>query len=55
MLHKCAIISSEARFDIPDNVKDEDICFRTANVIGDATETALVRFFQPINDIIETR
>lgn len=54
-LHKCAIISSEARFDIPADKPVEQISYRTENVIGDATETALVRFFQPINDILETR
>lgn len=45
MLHKCAIVSSEAKFDIPADKKIEDINFRTEKVLGDATETALVRFF----------
>lgn len=39
------MISSEAKFDIPPNQMNGNVNWLTAPVIGDATETALVRFF----------
>ena len=50
------MICSEAKFDITDEMK-RDPAFRYANasVIGDASETALVKFYQPIEDIGKTR
>ena len=35
--------------------KVHDFKWATAPVIGDASETALVKFYQPIEDIIKTR
>lgn len=50
------MICSEARFDINDNeMKDPGFKYATASVIGDASETALVKFYQPIEDILKTR
>lgn len=43
-LHDCSIITSEARFNI--QVKDKAmIDWSTAATIGDASETALIKFF----------
>lgn len=36
-------------------VKKSDFKYATAPVIGDASETALVKFYQPIEDILKTR
>lgn len=50
------MICSEAKFDIDDKKKnDKDFKYMTAPVIGDASETALVKFYQPIEDIMKTR
>ena len=55
-LHECAMICSEAKFDITeDQVKTPGFKYSTAPVIGDASETALVKFYQPIEDITITR
>jgi sodium/potassium-transporting ATPase subunit alpha len=52
---KCAVISSEAKFNLAINENLSEVKYMTAPVIGDATESALIRFFQPIQDIGETR
>lgn len=53
-LHDCAIITSEARFNI--QTKDKaGIKWLETPTIGDASETALIKFFQPIEDIQLTR
>lgn len=50
------MICSEAKFDISDEQrKHKDFKYTTASVIGDASETALVKFYQPIEDIMKTR
>ncbi|KAL4470479.1 hypothetical protein ABPG74_012090 [Tetrahymena malaccensis] len=54
-LHKAAIISSEAKFDIQ-NVKDHtNINWMECPTTGDATETGLIRFYQYIENIDDTR
>lgn len=53
-LHHCAITSSEAIFQVPESEYGK-IKWRDAKVKGDASETALVKFFQPIQDITKTR
>jgi sodium/potassium-transporting ATPase subunit alpha len=53
-LHECTILSSEATFNVP-REKYRETEWLSAPVIGDASETALVKFFQPIEDIEETR
>lgn len=56
ILHHTAMICSEARFDIKEEqFKDPGFKYATASVIGDASETALVKFYQPIEDILKTR
>ncbi|CAD8072686.1 unnamed protein product [Paramecium sonneborni] len=53
-LHDCAIITSEAKFNI--QVKEKtNINWLDTPTIGDASETALIKFFQPIEDIELTR
>lgn len=50
------MICSEAKFDVSDAQKKSlDFKYTTAPVIGDASETALVKFYQPIEDIMKTR
>lgn len=50
------MICSEAIFDIKEEMKNKiDFKYGTAPVIGDASETALVKFYQPIEDILKTR
>ena len=50
------MICSEARFDIKDEEKlNPGFKYMNSSVIGDASETALVKFYQPIEDIIATR
>lgn len=49
------MIASAAKFD-KSKVKDvENIDYNTCPVLGDATETGIVRFYQAIEDIEETR
>eukprot|EP00825_Cyclidium_porcatum_P046022 TRINITY_DN713_c0_g1_i2.p1 TRINITY_DN713_c0_g1~~TRINITY_DN713_c0_g1_i2.p1 ORF type:complete len:1261 (+),score=261.65 TRINITY_DN713_c0_g1_i2:187-3969(+) len=55
VLHQCAICSSEATFDIDTKADKSKLVWQDQSVIGDATETALVKFFQPIEDILVTR
>ena len=56
ILHHTAMICCEARFDVTDDmVRAPDFKYATAPVIGDASETALVKFYQPIEDILKTR
>jgi len=56
ILHHTAMICSEAKFDISESdLKDPGFKYSTASVIGDASETALVKFYQPIEDIMKTR
>ena len=56
MLHHTAMICSEAKFDISeDDRRSPDFKYMNSSVIGDASETALVKFYQPIDDITETR
>ena len=50
------MICSEAKFDITDQMlRDPAFRYANASVIGDASETALVKFYQPIEDINGTR
>ena len=50
------MICSEAKFDIEEEqTKAPGFKYAEAPVIGDASETALVKFYQPIEDIIKTR
>jgi sodium/potassium-transporting ATPase subunit alpha len=44
MLHECAVVSSEAFFDV-DKENYKETVWLDAKVIGDASETALVKFF----------
>ncbi|CAD8136306.1 unnamed protein product [Paramecium pentaurelia] len=53
-LHDCAIITSEAKFNI--QAKDKaTVNWLDTPTLGDASETALIKFFQPIEDIESTR
>ncbi|EGR27496.1 K antiporter P-type alpha subunit family protein, putative [Ichthyophthirius multifiliis] len=54
-LHLNAILSSEAQFNIEENINREDIDFSKCPVFGDATETGLLRFYQSIEDVEKTR
>ncbi|KAL4501125.1 hypothetical protein ABPG73_013863 [Tetrahymena malaccensis] len=54
-LHYAAMCSSEARFDLTDIVDRDNIDYMKCPVMGDATETGLVRFYQYIEDIEATR
>ncbi len=55
-LHEAAIISSEAKFDVSDEMmRQPGFKWSESPVLGDASETALVKFFQPIEDIEVTR
>ena len=50
------MICSEAKFDITeDDRQNPGFKYMNAPVIGDASETALVKFYQPIEDIQSTR
>lgn len=56
MLHHTAMICSEAKFDISEEDKRKPgFKYMNASVIGDASETALVKFYQPIQEISVTR
>ena len=56
ILHHTAMICSEAKFDITaEDKRDPNFKYANASVIGDASETALVKFYQPIEDIGSTR
>ena len=56
ILHHTAMICSEAQFDINDgDERKPGFKYAEAPVIGDASETALVKFYQPIEDILKTR
>lgn len=56
ILHHTAMICSEARFDVEEEQKRAPgFKYTEAPVIGDASETALVKFYQPIEDILKTR
>lgn len=49
VLHHTAMICSEAKFDVSEEKKREPgFKYANASVIGDASETALVKFYQPI-------
>lgn len=55
-LHHTAIICSSAKFDFTDvDVTSPDFKYKDTSVIGDASETALIKFYQPIEDITSTR
>ena len=56
-LHECAILSSVAIFDHQIDSKQNKLneLWLDKNTIGDASETALIKFFQPIEDIETTR
>lgn len=47
--------SSEAKFDLSEVADKDNIDYMKAPVLGDATETGLVRFYQYIEDIETTR
>ena len=50
------MICSSARFDLSEqDITSPDFKYMNAPVIGDASETALVKFYQPIEDVITTR
>lgn len=52
ILHHTAMICSEAKFDVSEAmVAAPGFKYMNASVIGDASETALVKFYQPIEDI----
>ncbi|KAL4441170.1 hypothetical protein ABPG74_002120 [Tetrahymena malaccensis] len=54
-LQQAAMISSEAIFDL-NNLQDQiNIDYLKCPVIGDATETGIIRFFQPIEDVNKFR
>jgi sodium/potassium-transporting ATPase subunit alpha len=56
VLHHTAMICSEAKFDVSaEMMKDPAFRYANAPVIGDASETALVKFYQPIEEISKTR
>ena len=56
ILHHTAMICSEAKFDVSEEDKRAaGFRYAEAPVIGDASETALVKFYQPIEEITETR
>ncbi|KAL4447136.1 hypothetical protein ABPG74_013988 [Tetrahymena malaccensis] len=55
MLHQAAMICSEARFDTSSLLDKADIDYLTCPVIGDATETGLIRFYQYISDVNKFR
>lgn len=56
ILHHTAMICCEAQFDVSDDeLKDPAFKYATCTVMGDASETALVKFYQPIEDIMKTR
>jgi sodium/potassium-transporting ATPase subunit alpha len=56
VLHHTAMICSEAKFDVSEEMmRDPAFRYANASVIGDASETALVKFYQPIEDIGKTR
>ncbi|KAL4470819.1 hypothetical protein ABPG73_000079 [Tetrahymena malaccensis] len=50
-LQQAAMISSEAVFDISSLQDQTNIDYLKCPVIGDATETGLIRFYQSINDV----
>ena len=51
------MISSEATFDEGELKKRDEVTFDwlTCKVNGDASETAIVRFYQPIEELEKTR
>ena len=56
ILHHTAMICSEAKFDVTEEqIKSPGFKYLEAPVIGDASETALVKFYQPIEEITRTR
>lgn len=55
-LHECAMICSEAKFDASnEQINTPGFKYGTCPVIGDASETALIKFYQPIEEISVTR
>ena len=50
-----AILSSEASFDTSEENNKDNINYLTCKIIGDATESGLLKFFQYIEDIETTR
>ncbi|EAS01865.1 Na,H/K antiporter P-type ATPase alpha subunit family protein (macronuclear) [Tetrahymena thermophila SB210] len=50
-LQKAAMLSSEARFDTSTIKEKENIDYLTCPVLGDATETGIIRFYQYIEDV----
>lgn len=55
LLHKSAMIASAAKFDITNEKDQTKIDYMKCKVLGDATETGMVRFYQQIEDIEKTR
>lgn len=47
--------SSEAKFDLGEVVDKDNVDYVKCPVMGDATETGLVRFYQYVEDIETTR
>ena len=58
-LHECAIINCEAEFQTGETpvsqVMEDKNAFMDCHTSGDATETAFIKFYQPIEDITVTR
>ncbi|KAL4483686.1 hypothetical protein ABPG73_002428 [Tetrahymena malaccensis] len=50
-LQKAAMLSSEARFDTSTIKEKDNIDYLTCPVLGDATETGIIRFYQYIDDV----
>ena len=49
ILHHTAMICSQAKFDVTEQqIHEPGFKYTEASVIGDASETALVKFYQPI-------
>ena len=56
ILHHTAMICSQAKIDVSaEEVKNPGFKYANAPVMGDASETALVKFYQPIEEISQTR
>ncbi|KAL4447137.1 hypothetical protein ABPG74_013989 [Tetrahymena malaccensis] len=55
MLQQATMICSEARFDTSTLADQTNIDYMTCPVIGDATETGLIRFYQYISDVNKFR
>ena len=55
MLHHAAMLSSDAKFDLQKEKDASNVDYKKCPAMGDATETGIIRFYQYIEDIEETR